>query len=283
MKLSPKYNERYVESGGGVRLFLEENGDPANPTILWIHGYCQCRLSWDNQFENEDLVSKFHMIRLDLRGHGLSDKLTDPAAFQDGKIWAEDIRAVISTLRLNKPVLVGWSYGGYIICDYIRHYGQENLGGLIFVAAATEMGRDESRAMTGAEFLQLVPGLFSTDYATGSAALLQLTQIQTYKELAAHTFYYLVGFNSVTQPASRQGMLMRTLDNRAVLQAIKVPSLLIHGKDDRIILPAYSDYIARHIPHVSRVDYDHCGHMPFVEAAEQFNRDVTDFVKRVHD
>ena len=108
------------------------------------------------------------MVRLDLRGHGLSDKLTDPAAFQDGKIWAEDIRAVISALRLNKVVLAGWSYGGFIICDYIRYYGQENLGGLIFVAAGTEMGRDEANTLYGAEFLQLVPGFFSTDYATGS-------------------------------------------------------------------------------------------------------------------
>ena len=52
------------------------------------------------------------MVRLDLRGHGLSDKLADPAAFQDGKIWAEDIRAVISAFRLNKPVLAGWSCFG---------------------------------------------------------------------------------------------------------------------------------------------------------------------------
>jgi non-heme chloroperoxidase len=282
MKLKPKYNGRYVDGAGGARLFVEENGDPTKPTILWIHGYSQCRLSWDNQFENEDLVSKFHMIRLDLRGHGLSDKLSDPAAFQDGKIWAEDIRAVISTLRLNKLVLVGWSYGGHIICDYIRHYGQENLGGLIFVAAATEMGRDEANTLIGAEFLQLVPGLFSTDYATGSAALQQFIGMATYEELDAHTFYYLIGFNSVTLPASRQGMFMRELDNGAVLQAIKVPSLLIHGKDDRIVLPAYSDYIARHISHVSRVDYDHCGHMPFVEAAEEFNRDVAAFMQRVH-
>jgi pimeloyl-ACP methyl ester carboxylesterase len=64
MKLNPKYNGRYVESGGGVRPFVEDNGDPANPTILWIHGYCASRLSWDNQFENERLVSKFHMVRL---------------------------------------------------------------------------------------------------------------------------------------------------------------------------------------------------------------------------
>jgi pimeloyl-ACP methyl ester carboxylesterase len=171
MKLNPKYNGRYVERGGGARLFVEENGDRTSPTILWIHGYCQCRLSWGNQFENEEMVSKFHMIRLDLRGHGLSDRLADPAAFQDGKIWAKDIRAVMSALRLNKLILAGWSYGGFIICDYIRHYGQENVGGLVFVAAATEMDREESKTLVGAEFLQLLPVFFSTDHTTGSAAL----------------------------------------------------------------------------------------------------------------
>jgi non-heme chloroperoxidase len=282
MKLNPKYNGRYVEGAGGTRLFVEENGDPSRPTILWIHGYCQSGLSWDKQFENEELASRFHMVRLDLRGHGLSDKPTDPAAFQDGKIWADDIQAVISALRLNKPVLAGWSYGGFIICDYIRHYGQDNLGGLIFVAAATEMGRDEANALLGAEFLQLVPGFFSTDYATGSAALQQFMGMATYEELDPHTFYSLVGFNSVTLPASRQGMFMRALDNGAILQTITVPSLIVQGRDDRIVLSASSDNIARHIPHVSRVDYDHCGHVPFVEAAEQFNRDVTAFLQRVH-
>jgi non-heme chloroperoxidase len=282
MKLNSKYNGRYVEGAGYARLFVEENGDPTNPAILWIHGYCQCRLSWDEQFQNEELASKFHMVRLDLRGHGLSDKLADPTAFQDSKIWAEDIRAVISTLRLSKPVLAGWSYGGFIICDYIRYYGQENLGGLIFVAAATEMGRDEANALLGAEFLQLVPGFFSTDYATGSAALQQFIGMATYEELDPHTFYYLVGFNSMTLPASRQGMFMRELNNGAVLEAIKIPSLIIQGNDDRVVLSASSDNIARHIPHASRVDYDHCGHVAFLEVAEQFNRDVVAFMQRVH-
>jgi len=282
MKLNPKYNGRYVEGAGGTRLFVEENGDPTRPTILWIHGYCQCRLSWDKQFENEELASRFHLVRLDLRGHGLSDKPTDPAAFQDGKIWADDIQAVISALRLNKPVLAGWSYGGFIICDYLRHYGQDNLGGLIFVAAATEMGRDEANTLLGAEFLQLVPGFFSTDYATGSAALQQFIGMCTYEELDTHTFYSLVGFNSVTLPASRQGMFMRELDNGVVMQSITIPSLLLQGRDDRIVLFASSDHIARHIPHASRVDYAHCGHVPFVEAASQFNRDVAVFMQRVH-
>jgi hypothetical protein len=46
-------------------------------------------------------------------------------------------------------------------------------------------------------------------------------------------------------------------------------------------MPAAADNIARHIPHVSGVDYDHCGYLAFVEATEQFNRDVAEFVQRV--
>ena len=71
MKLNPKYNGRYVDGAGGARLFVEENGDPTKPTILWIHGYSQCRLSWDNQFENEDA------LRSDLPGLAIRIPGTD--------------------------------------------------------------------------------------------------------------------------------------------------------------------------------------------------------------
>jgi non-heme chloroperoxidase len=281
MKPDPRFNGRYVTGAEGIRLFVEEIGDPARPTIFWIHGYCQCRLSWDKQFENDELISKFHMVRIDLRGHGLSDKLTDPAAFQDGKIWADDIHAVISALNLRKPVLAGWSYGGFIICDYIRYYGQDNLGGLIFVAGATEMGRDEANQMLGAEFLQLVPGFFSTDYTQGITALQQFMEMATYEELDPHTLYFLLGFNAITLPASRQGMFTRQLDNRELMKTIGVPTLIVQGKNDRIVLPIYADFLASHIPHASRASYDRCGHVPFVEAAEQFNRDVVAFMQTI--
>lgn len=281
MKLNPRYKGRSIEGAGGTRLFVEEHGDPGKPAILWIHGYCQSRLCWDRQFENEELAAQSHQVRLDLRGHGLSDKPADPTAFQDGQIWADDLQAVISALRLNKPVLAGWSYGGAIICDYIRHYGQDQLGGFIFIAAATELGRDEASALIGAEFRQLIPGFISTEYAAGVTALQQFMSISTYEELDPHTFYSLFGSNAVTLPAARQGMAMRTLENGAILQSITLPVLILQGQDDRVILPAASDYLARHIPHAWRVDYERCGHMSFMEVAEQFNRETAAFLQRV--
>lgn len=279
MKPNPKYHGRYVEGAGGTKLYVEETGDATKPAILWIHGYCQSGLSWDSQFESE-LASQYHMARLDLRGHGLSDKLTDPQAFRESKNWADDIQAVITALDLKKPVLAGWSYGGFIICDYIRHYGQENLGGLIFVAGATEMGRDEANAMLGMEFLQLVPGFFSDNYAEGITALQTFMSIATYEEVDPHTFYFLLGFNSATLPASRVGMFTRELDNRELMESISIPSLIVQGNNDRIVLPTYANFIANHVPHASRANYDQCGHVPFVEKADRFNQDVAAFMQK---
>ena len=135
------------------------------PALLLIHGICQSRFCWDRQFENEDLDAQYYMIRLDLREHGLSDKSTDPTAYQNGKIWADDIQAVISALHLHKPFLAGWSYAGHILCDYVSTWGQDNLSELIFADAATDAGREEVMSLFGRDFLQLVPGFLSPEYA----------------------------------------------------------------------------------------------------------------------
>ena len=82
MKPDSKFNGCFVQGAGGTRLFVEEIGDRNRPSILLLHAYCQCRLSWDRQFES-DLTKHFHLVRMDLRGHGLSDKPSDPEAFNN--------------------------------------------------------------------------------------------------------------------------------------------------------------------------------------------------------
>src|SRR2546421_1413974 len=159
MKPDSRFNGRYVQGAGGVRLFVEEIGDRARPSILWLHAYCQCRLSWDKQFES-DLTKQFHLVRMDSRGHGLSDKLSDPEAFTDGKNWADDIHAVITALQLKKPVMCGWSYGGLIMCDYIRHPREDKDWGVIFFLADTKKGEEENGKTVWTKSLKKFPGGF---------------------------------------------------------------------------------------------------------------------------
>src|SRR5215210_6165010 len=116
-----------VTGGGGCRLYVEETGNPDGRPILFIHGFSQCRLSWSRQL-GSDLADDFRLVAIDNRGHGRSDKPRD--AYGDSKLWADDIQAVITTLRLERPILCGWSYGGVIICDYVRHHGEAQIGGI---------------------------------------------------------------------------------------------------------------------------------------------------------
>jgi non-heme chloroperoxidase len=277
MKPDPRFNGRYIAGAGGTKLFVEELGDPGRPSILWIHGFAQSRLCWDRQFDSE-LAAQYHLIRYDCRGHGLSDKPDDLTAYQQSKIWADDLNAIITTLQLKRPVLCGWSYGGVIICDYIRYYGEQNLAGLILVGATTELGGKENNSRLGPEFVQLFSDLISADYNTGSRALQQLTDIVTYQPLDPHDFYLFQGVSSVTTPTVRQGMFKRKVINTDLLESLSIPTLILQGQNDRIVLPAYADYLAHHIPHARRIDYEPCGHAPFFEHPHRFNRDVAEFI-----
>ena len=279
MRPDPRFHGRFVEGGGGAKLFVEAIGNPANPPILFIHGFSQCRLAWDRQFE-VPLAADFYLVRLDLRGHGLSDKPRDAAAYQNGKHWADDIHAVIKALGLKRPVLSGWSYGGHIMCDYVRHYGQETIGGLNFVDAATELGSEEASKMLGPALLALAPALLSNNAAESSLALGSLVDLLTHDELDPHDFYFFLGFNAAVPPLVRQAMFDRKLDNRGVLRGLKVPVLITQGQEDQLVLTAAADFIAGHIPHASRVDYPRCGHAPFFEVADQFNRDLAAFARK---
>lgn len=49
---------------------------------------------------------------MDLRGHGESGRPEESRNYSDGDLWADDVAEVIDGLGLDRPTLVGWSYGG---------------------------------------------------------------------------------------------------------------------------------------------------------------------------
>jgi alpha-beta hydrolase superfamily lysophospholipase len=110
-----------VISGGGLRLHAREWGNPDGPPILFIHGWSQSHLCWAKQYESS-LADEFRLVAYDLRGHGMSEMPLEPKHYTDGRLWADDVAAIIEQLRLDRPVLVGWSYGPFVIVDYIRAY-----------------------------------------------------------------------------------------------------------------------------------------------------------------
>ena len=156
-----------ITGGGGLVLHVEEHGNAQGRAILFIHGFNQSGLCWNKQVHSS-LSDEFRLITLDIRGHGLSEKPHD--AYDDSRLWADDIAAVIKTLNLKKPTLSGWSYGGTIICNYLQHYGEENIGGIHFVGATSKIGKTAMEYM-GKEYIAIARGYLSDNFDESSQAL----------------------------------------------------------------------------------------------------------------
>jgi pimeloyl-ACP methyl ester carboxylesterase len=265
---------RTVRGGGGLGLHVVEAGRLDGPPLLFIHGFNQSHLAWSRQLRSA-LGQWFRLVAFDLRGHGLSEK---PAGvYGSSQLWADDVQAIIQELGLVRPVLVGWSYGGFVISDYVRAYGQGQLGGILFASAATKLGTAEGAALLSQEMLSLIPTFASEDMATGMATLQAFVRLCFQQPLAPEEFYTVLGYNAAVPPHVRGGLAMRTLDNDDVLRSLRLPVLVSHGLNDRIILPESARQIAATVPGARTSFYAGIGHSPFWESAPRFNQELAAF------
>jgi len=264
-----------VTGGGGVQLHAVETGNPSGRPIVFIHGFSQCSLAWARQL-NSELADTFRLVALDLRGHGLSHKPREN--YDDSKLWADDVHAVIQALQLDRPVLCGWSYGPLVILDYVRHYGEDGIRGINFAGGITKLGSDAAASVLTAGFLELLPGFFATDAQESVGALDSLVRLCFARELAAEDRYLMLGFNTWVPPFVRQALLSRSFDNDDLLPKLRKPALITHGVQDAVVKQTVIDQQMARIPRATVRLIANAGHACFWDDARAYNRYLRDFV-----
>jgi non-heme chloroperoxidase len=264
-----------VAGGGGVRLHVVEAGNPAGRTILFIHGGSQSCLAWSRQLDSE-LARDHRLVAMDLRGHGLSEKPRD--AYGDSRLWADDVRAVMDALNLDRPVLCGWSYGPLVILDYLRHYGEDRIGGIHSVGGITKLGSDAAMSVITPEFLSLVPGFFTTD-AEESVRSLESSLRLIFQQPSESDLYLMLGYNVSVPPHIRQALLSRVIDNDDLLPRIRKPVLITQGAKDAIVKPEVVDQHKAGLAHAQIDIMPDAGHAPFWEDSSAFNQRLRAFVE----
>ena len=172
-----------VQGGGGLRLHVREWGKADGPPILFIHGWSQNHLCWAKQYESA-LADEFRLVAYDLRGHGMSEAPLEPEHYTDGELWADDVAAIIDQLRLDRPVLVGWSYGAFVICDYVRAYGQERIAAIDFVEGAVKLGEAAFGTLIGPGFLDHFADATADDLPTNIRGMRAFVRACVAKPLA---------------------------------------------------------------------------------------------------
>lgn len=266
-----------IRGGNGLGLSVYECGNPKGRSLLFIHGFAQSHLAWKSQFHS-GLADEYRLVGFDLRGHGMSEKPPAPKNYTDGQFWADDVAAVIRELKLDRPVLIAWSYGGYVMCDYLQRYGDGGVAGLNFAAAGVRRGSEKAKGLAGPGIVDLLPGLMSTDLALNITATRQFI-INCSAQLPSPADRELaLAYNMMTPPYVREAMFSRALDFETVLSNIKVPTLVTHGLVDTVINPVMSELTLSWIPQAKKSFYEGVGHAPFQENSERFNRELSEFV-----
>jgi non-heme chloroperoxidase len=262
-----------VSAPDGLSLAVQEWGNPRGAEILLIHGFNQSHLSWQRQVDDPALAANFRMVTLDLRGHGSSDKPLDKERYAHAR-WGDDTAAVIRACGLRRPVLVGWSYGGNVICDYLRDFGTDNIAGINFVAAATKV--DPSFFGPGR---QNFPAMLSEDLATNIGGTRGFLRACFERQPTEDEFEIMLSFNMVVPPAVRAAIMARPPNPGDVLAGIRCPALVTHGMADRILLVTLGKFTAATVPGAKLSLYDGVGHAPFWEDAARFNQELAAFVR----
>jgi len=262
-----------VTTSDGLSISAQEWGNPNGPGIVFIHGFSQSNLSWMRQ-TNSELAKEFHIVTYDLRGHGNSDKPLEAARYRDGKAWADEVQAVIDAAGLKRPVLVGWSYAGRVISDYVTNRGAGGIAGIDFVDASIKFIPE----FVG-DNLKNLPLMASEDMLTNINATRVFLHGCFSKQPSVDDFETMLAFNMMVPPKVRAGLSGRPLDATAVMSKLTIPVLVTHGAEDKNAKLDTAKYTASVIPGAKLSVYDGIGHSPFYEDASRFNGELSAFVR----
>lgn len=224
-----------TENSAHVELYYEDHGS-GKPVVL-IHGYPLSGSSWEKQLPAL-LSAGYRVITYDRRGFGNS---SHPVSGYDYDTFAEDLRRLIEHLMLRDFALIGFSMGGGEIARFLGRYGSEQVAKAVIISGvppylikaednpdgvdaavfeSIQKAIETDRYVFFAEFFK---NFYNTDLLLGKRV--SERAIQASWNIAA-------GASAI---ATRACVPTWYEDFREDLTRIAVPTLVIHGDDDRIV------------------------------------------------
>ena len=262
-----------------IELEYETFGDSKNPALLLIMGYTAQMVAWEDELCRMFAANNLFVVRFDNRDCGLSTKFDGvqvdvnaviAAALMEDPIppvpytlshMASDAAGLLDHLRIERAHVLGASMGGMIAqVMTIEHPTRvRSLTSVMSMSGEPEYGQSAPEAMNA--LLSVPPS--DRDGYIAHAPIYQAFHSKKYrsdensKRAAARDFdrcFY-------PQGAPRQLAAIYATGRRTEqLQAVKTPTLVIHGKDDTLITPSGGERTAELIPNAKFVLLDDMGH-----------------------
>lgn len=249
----------------GCRIHYELFGDPGSPVLTLLEGIGADTAGWRRSIPK--LAGELRVVAIDHRGNGASDDPPEPCAMTT---FVEDALAVLDELGVQRAHVYGQSFGGMVAQeaalthpDRVRtlvlagtHPGPAHA---IAVADRTVPKGEPWRALYAPGFPEAHPDVVAEDRRVAAAA-------------PAHE-----------RGQRRQWEAMQTWAAFDRLPQIEVPTLVLHGTEDRVVAPGNAELLARRIPGAELRLLEGAGHVFWSEQPELADRLILDFIERHRD
>jgi len=270
----------YATTSDNTKLFYKDWGT-GRPVIL-LSGWPFSSDSWDDQ-AMAIAAAGYRTIAYDRRGFGRSSQ---PWSGYDYDTLADDLAAVIDQTGAKDAVLVGFSMGGGEVARYLsRHFG-----------------KSVSKAVLVSSVVPYMLKTSDNSYGTEQAAFDKMAQgmQEDRAKFFAGFFKDFFGVGVISHPVSNeilewargiamQASLKATLecahsfastDFRKDLSAFRLPTLIIHGTDDRTVpIDASARAAARGIEQATLIEYEGAPHGLFATHKERLTLDLLTFIR----
>jgi pimeloyl-ACP methyl ester carboxylesterase len=264
----------YIEVEPNVRLHIIDAGE-GRPIVL-IPGWPLSDEMYEYQYN--DLINKnFRVIGITLRGFGKSDK---PYGAYDYDVHALDIKKVLSKLDITDAVLCGFSMGGAIAIRYVSSDNGAHVSKLALCGAAAPIWTQRKDFPYNLP-KSAVDDLIALNYQDRPKLLSNFAKIFSATETSLNegigNWLNGIGLSASSHATAQCLIALRDTDLRSDLEKITIPTVIMHGKKDKICTFDLAEQMKAGISNSHIVAFENSGHSLFLEETHKFNAELIKF------
>jgi pimeloyl-ACP methyl ester carboxylesterase len=268
----------FIELNDGITHY-EIGGDKNGTAIVLVHGFSVPYFIFDPTF---DFLCKcgFLVLRYDLFGRGFSDR---PYINYDIQLFVRQLKDLLDALNIRKVHLLGLSMGGPITAAFIDQYPEYTLSHVLIDPAGARALRLSRLLKVGSLPVlgELILGLVGTAGMVRNIAsdLFTAELVREFQERYKVQMQFK-GFKRAILSTMRSSMLDSFFDTYKSIGKLRIPTLLLWGRQDATIPFEHSRDLLKALPHAQLAVIENCGHIPHYERPSEVHPILLEFLTR---
>jgi non-heme chloroperoxidase len=263
----------YLTTQCGRQVYYEDFGQGSSAIVL-VHGWGMSVRAWDHVLPALT-AANLRVVLMDHRGCGASDK---DFADMSIKAIAGDIVDLVTTLKLKKVILNGWSLGGAVVVQAADDLGDRCAGVVLTGGASPAYVQKPDFPYGGTqEDMQGTLAALATDRVNFLHGLSKVVCAKDVGENIENWFWHI--FLAASPLAAQTLGELADLDQRELLKSLPMPILSFVGDQDGFVAPDIGRWVGQNHANAKVVEFAGVGHAPFIEAQADYLKALLDFVQ----